>query len=127
MSNLKPDNAPLVCLIVVNWNGRHFLTKCLSSLRQQNYSPYEIILVDNGSTDGSVDFVIQNFPQVRLVQLSENLGFAGGNTKGLEVSKGEYIGLLNNDTHADEKWLENIIQPMIDDPTVWHLRLATSD
>ena len=118
MSNLTPRDAPLVSVIVVNWNGKPFLKECLSSLVTQTYSPFEVFLVDNGSTDDSVDFVSQNFPQIQLVRLSANTGFAGGNFKGLEVSQGKFIGLLNNDTRADEKWLENLIQPMIDDPAV---------
>jgi len=118
MTNLKSYDDPFVSLIIVNWNGEQFLHDCLQSLSQQTYSSYEIFVVDNGSTDGSVDFVVQNFPHVRLVQLSENTGFAGGNCKGLEVSHGEYVALLNNDTRIDDKWLENLIQPMLDDPAV---------
>jgi len=118
MINLKSCDSPLISLIIVNWNGKPFLNECLSSLSHQTYSSYEIIVVDNGSTDGSIDFLSQNFPHVRLVQLTENHGFAGGNTKGLEVAQGEYIALLNNDTRVEEYWLENLIQPMLDDPTI---------
>ncbi len=101
-----------VSIIVVNWNGRHFLKECLTSLNRQTYTHYEIILVDNGSNDSSVEFVHDNFPRVKTVQLVENKGFAGGNIKGMEVSKGDFIVLLNNDTRVDKQWLENLIQPM---------------
>lgn len=118
MSHLQAPSSPLISLIVVNWNGRHLLKECLSSLSQQTYSPTEIIVVDNGSTDGSVDFLRQNFPYVQLVQLTENYGFAGGNLKGLAVAQGEHIALLNNDTRAEEQWLENLLQPMLENPEI---------
>lgn len=86
--------------------------ECLTALNRQTYPYYEIIFVDNGSTDGSVEFVAKHFPQVKLVQLLENYGFAGGNNKGLAVCKGEFIALLNNDTCVQDQWLENLLQPM---------------
>ncbi len=118
MTNFKSGHKAFVSLIVLNWNGKSLLTECLSTISHQTYSPFEIILVDNGSTDGSVDFLGQHFPNIQLVHLTENHGFAGGNAKGLEVAKGEYIALLNNDTGVDAYWLENIIQPMLADPTI---------
>lgn len=118
MTNSKLTDYPLVSLITVNWNGKHLLNDCLTSLSRQNYSPYEVIVVDNGSTDGSDDFVRQKFPDIELVQLPENHGFAGGNAEGLKVAKGEFIALLNNDACADEYWIENLIQPMLCDSTV---------
>jgi GT2 family glycosyltransferase len=118
MTDFNTCDYPFVSLIVVNWNGKAYLNECLSVLSDQTYSPYEIIVVDNGSTDGSGDFLSQNFPHVKLVQLTENHGFAGGNAKGLEVAKGEYIALLNNDTRAEKDWLEALIQPMLDDPAI---------
>jgi GT2 family glycosyltransferase len=94
------------------------LNECLSTLSRQIYSSYEIIVVDNGSSDGSVEFLRKNFPHVQLVQLADNNGFAGGNIKGLEVAQGKFIALLNNDTRVDENWLNNLIQPMLSDPTI---------
>ncbi len=115
-SQLRPR--PLISVIVVNWNGQAFLQECLEALVGQTYDKFEIIFVDNGSTDASVDFVSQNFPQIAILALSENYGFAGGNIKGLEVSNGEYIALLNNDTCVDQKWLDNLGQPMRVDSSV---------
>lgn len=97
-----------ISVIVVNWNGLQFLEACLSSLRKQTFREFETILVDNGSTDGSVSYVRENFPEVRLVELSKNMGFAGGNNAGYEAASGEWIVLLNNDTEAETKWLEEI-------------------
>ncbi len=97
-----------ISVIVVNWNGLEFLEACLSSLRKQTLRDFETILVDNGSTDGSVKYVRENFPEVRLMELNQNLGFAGGNNAGYQAASGEWIVLLNNDTQADAKWLEEI-------------------
>jgi GT2 family glycosyltransferase len=108
----------LVSVIVVNWNGKSFLKECLSALSQQTYSSYELILVDNGSIDGSIDYVRENYSWVRIRNLPENRGFSGGNLEGLKECQGEFIALVNNDTRADEKWLENLVDPMHADSTI---------
>jgi GT2 family glycosyltransferase len=106
---------PTISVIVVNWNGQGLLQECLESLCRQKYGSLEIILVDNGSTDSSVQFVTETFPAVKVVPLGENRGFTGGNLAGLAVSQGEFIALINNDTRAEPLWLEHLIQPMLDD------------
>ena len=108
----------LISIIIVNWNGKHFLRDCLSALGSQSFSPLEIILVDNGSTDGSVDYVKRHYPRTIVVQLPENRGFAGGNQKGLEVARGQYIALLNNDTWVEKNWAEKLFQPMLQDSSI---------
>jgi GT2 family glycosyltransferase len=107
-----------VSIIVVNWNGERFLKDCLGALSNQSYADYEIILVDNGSTDNSVCFTRDKFPAVKIVALKENKGFTGGNTAGLEIAQGAYIALVNNDAHPHQTWLENLIQPMLKDRTI---------
>ncbi|HEY1678513.1 MAG TPA: glycosyltransferase family 2 protein [Candidatus Sulfotelmatobacter sp.] len=99
---------PEISVIIVNWNGRHFLQDCLSSLGRQTFRHFETILVDNGSTDGSADYVHANFPGVRVLALNENRGFTGGNIAGYEIASGEIVVLLNNDTEADPGWLQAI-------------------
>lgn len=99
---------PEMSVIVVNWNGKHFLEVCLSALRQQTFRDFEIILVDNGSNDGSVEYVQTHFPEVNLVALGENTGFTGANIAGYAQAKGELTVLLNNDTEAHPLWLEEI-------------------
>jgi GT2 family glycosyltransferase len=99
---------PEVSVIVVNWNGKHFLEVCLTALRRQTFRDFETILVDNGSADGSVEFVRERFPEVRVLALGVNAGFAAGNNAGYEQARGEWIALLNNDTEADGHWLEEI-------------------
>ena len=105
-----------VSVIVVNWNGRHHLELCLSSLLAQTYPNFEIILVDNGSTDGSIDFVKANFPTVRLIQLPQNQGFASGNNVGIRASTADYIATLNNDTKVDPNWLTALVETAESDP-----------
>ena len=90
-------NKDLVSIIIINWNGLQHLEKCLPSIFKTTYPEYEVILVDNGSTDDSTKFIRTNFPQIKIVQNNENLGFAEANNIGFENSCGEYIFLLNND------------------------------
>ena len=107
---------PEMSVIVVNWNGKHFLETCLTALRRQTFRDFETILVDNGSTDGSVDYVGALFPDVHVIALSDNRGFAGGNIAGYEQARGELIVLLNNDTETDPHWLEEIHKASQDFP-----------
>jgi len=102
-----------VSLIVLNWNGKPFLKECLDSLRTQTFRDFETILVDNGSTDSSLDYVRQEFPEVRVIALNHNAGFARGNNVGIRASTGEYVALLNNDTKAHPQWLESL-KPTLD-------------
>src|SRR4030042_3085103 len=81
---------PVVSIIVVNWNRREYVGECLNSLRSQSFRDFEVILVDNGSTEGSVEFIEENFPGfVRILKNKENVGFARGNNQGIEVSRSE--------------------------------------
>ncbi len=97
-------------VIVLNWNGRSHLEHCLPALAEQTRGDFEIIVVDNFSTrDDSVAYVLENFPEARVVELKENLGFSGGNLAGVEVAKGEFIVLLNNDTRPEPDWFERLV------------------
>ena len=109
---------PLVSVVVVNFNGKKFLDGCLSSLERQTFRDFEVILVDNGSSDGSAEFVRDRYPSVVLVETGKNLGFAGGTNAGIRVAQGEFIFTLNNDTVADPHLLEEIVQPILADPGV---------
>ena len=97
-------------VIVLNWNGEPFLEKCLGSLQRQSLRNFEVILVDNGSTDSSVEFVTNHFPQLTVVPLPKNLGFCGGNNEGIKRSGGKWIILLNNDTEVVPEFLNAIHQ-----------------
>ncbi len=95
-------------VVIPNWNGERFLRGCLESLRAQSFRDFEVILVDNASTDGSVDLVEREFPEVKVVELSRNLGLTGGANVGIRLSHGEVIVLLNNDAEAHPDWLAAI-------------------
>jgi GT2 family glycosyltransferase len=103
------SNQPLVSIIIPNWNGARHLPECLDSLRRQSYRRFEIILVDNGSTDESLALLARDFPQVRVILLPENRGFAPACNIGLRAARGEVLALLNNDTQADSGWLEAVV------------------
>jgi GT2 family glycosyltransferase len=94
-----------ISVIVVNWNSSNDLRDCLQSLGRQNDHAFEVIVVDNGSTDGSIAMVEHEFPTVRLVQAGDNLGFAEGCNRGIAIARGDWIALLNNDAVADSNWL----------------------
>ena len=96
---------PTISVIIPNWNGRHHLEPCLQALRAQTFRDFEVVVVDNGSQDGSVPFLHEHFPEVQVVALAENQGFAGGTNAGIAVAQGEFIALLNNDTIAEPGWL----------------------
>ncbi len=100
----------MISIIILNYNGRKYLEDCLKSVLAQSLVDFEIVLVDNGSMDGSIEYVKNNFNDSRLKIISseKNLGFAGGNNYGLKFASGEYIVLLNNDTVADKDWLVNL-------------------
>lgn len=102
------DVAPLISVVILNWNGIKVLEQCLSSLKGQTYVPLEIIVVDNASTDGSVDVVREEFPNVRLIVNERNLGFGGGNNIGIRAATGRYIMMLNNDTRLDPRCIEEL-------------------
>jgi len=99
-----------VSVIVLNWNGKRYLEECFLSLLAQTRPPDEIILVDNGSSDGSVEFVAERFPEVKVIRNGENLGFAEGNNVAIRIAQGDYIVTLNNDTRADPHWLEELVR-----------------
>jgi len=111
-------NNPKVSIIIVNWNGKHLLKNCLTSVFNQTYPNYEVVLVDNASTDGSVEYVKKNFPKTKIIVNEENLGWSGGNNIGIEKTDGELIVLLNNDTIVDENWLEELVKAVTSDEKI---------
>jgi len=111
IKNDQAGNAlPAVTVMVLNYNGRPYLDACLSSLGAIDYpgGKYEILLVDNGSTDGSADFVSEKFPDVRILKLDKNYGFSKGNNIGTGDARCEYVTFLNNDTVVDKHWLKEL-------------------
>lgn len=105
---MKPGtSAPFFSIIILNWNGKHLLGECLDSVLTQTFRDFEILVVDNGSTDGSAEFLRAEYGErVCLVALEKNLGFSGGNNVGIERARGTWTVFLNNDTQAHPRWLE---------------------
>jgi len=104
-----PSIQPLVSVIIPNWNGADHLPTCLKSLRRQTYPHIEIIVADNCSTDHSLELLARDYPEVRVLALGENWGFAGACNAGMEVAQGEFLALLNNDTEAHPHWLAEVV------------------
>jgi GT2 family glycosyltransferase len=106
--------------VVVNWNRVALLEACLNSLKQQSWRDFEIVIVDNGSTDGSRNLLAdlpRTFPiTIRLVLNSENRGFCAANNQGIASSRAPFIALLNNDAEADPGWLEEMLKVVNLDP-----------
>jgi GT2 family glycosyltransferase len=107
---------PRVTVVVPNWNGEAFLPLCLGSLRKQRFEDFETVVVDNGSTDGSLSLLKQDFPEARVVALPENRGFAAAANAGIGASEAEFVALLNNDTEVDPRWLESLLRVAEDHP-----------
>lgn len=104
-----------VSVIIVNYNGRHFIGELFESLARQTYPPDEVIMVDNASTDGSVAYVRTLFPWVKVIVSPTNVGFAEGTNIGAANAQGEYLALLNPDTVVDERWLEELVRALDSD------------
>jgi hypothetical protein len=105
---------PVASVIVLGWNGRDYLEDCLSSVLDQDFpvDQYEVLYVDNGSKDGSAAFVRERFPQVRVVELERNLGYAEGNNVGYRETSGDFVVFLNQDTTVNRSWLRSLIEAM---------------
>jgi len=101
---------PLVSIIIVNYNGKKYLEKCLSSLMKINYENYEIIIVDNNSIDDSLEFVKNSYPSIILIKLDRNYGFAEPNNIGAKNAKGEFILFLNNDTEVNPSFITELVE-----------------
>jgi len=113
-----------VSVIIVNYNGQGLIRDCLTALGRQSFKDFKVVIVDNGSSDGSLDeiriFLNESLlaPVVKLIPLDKNLGFAGGNLEGLKHTFGEYIALLNNDAEPDGRWLGELVMAMDSNPEV---------
>ena len=115
---------PKVSVIIVNYNGSNIITDCLNSLIKQSFKFFEIIIIDNDSSDDSLD-KIDSFIRsdksaftIKFIKLDSNLGFTGGNLEGLKHARADYIALLNNDTEVDENWLEELFKAVEAHPDV---------
>ena len=110
----------LVNIFVLNWNGKKIILDCLHSLDKVTYSNVNIVLIDNGSTDGSVNLIKKEFPNIEIIQLKENLGYAGGNNYGFKNVKiqSEYSIFINNDTLVSTNFINPLIEPLKNDTSI---------
>ena len=112
---------PTVSVIILNFNGKEFVENCLKTVLDTDYPDFEVITVDNASTDGSIELIEKSFgtdSRVKIVRNKENLGASGGKNVGIKVAKGKYIALLDNDTKVDPSWLKELVKVMEADPKV---------
>ena len=108
-----------VSIIIPNFNGKQFLTDCLNSITKQNFSLYEVIIIDNASTDESVEYIKDNYAEFTLIQNRENLGFATAVNQGIKASNAEYVFLLNNDTELEVECVSNLLNCIDNDETIF--------
>lgn len=107
----EPSPAPLVVVIVVNFNGGPMLGACLASLERQTFRDFQVIVVDNASTDGSTDQLTERFPRVHAIRSAVNLGFAAGNNLAIrQAGPSQWVALLNPDAVAQDQWLEQMVR-----------------
>ncbi len=111
---MDSKSLPLVSVIVVNYNGKNFVANCIESILKNNYSNYEIIVVDNASTDNTVSFLRNKFANrlklIKILELDKNYGPAKARNEGTRISNGKYIGFLDNDTEMDPNWIVEAIK-----------------
>ncbi len=110
---------PKASVIVVGYNSRRFLDDCFGALLNQAYpGRYEVLFIDNTSTDGSTAYVQDHFPSVRVIESGENLGYAGGNNFGAKFAQGDVLAFINPDTQAEPDWLCELVRPLVVDPAI---------
>lgn len=106
---MNTAGSPLVSVLIVNWNGEGILDRCLQALKEQTFQDFEVILVDNASTDKSIDSAAKLWPELQIIELERNLGFAGANNIGARQARGQWLALLNNDAFPASDWLEQLV------------------
>ena len=109
---------PIVSVVIPHYGGYDILSECLISLKNSTYPNLEIIVVDNGSPDDSVQFIIENFSEIKLIQSEYNRGFAGGCNFGILHAKGELLLILNNDTTHEPDWIDPLVKMMESNPKI---------
>ena len=112
------DSTPIVSIIIPHWNGIDVLSECIDSLKGSTFDSFEIIVSDNASSDGSQAWIVENHPDVILLENDNNYGYAGGCNRGVNVAKGEFILFLNNDTIQNPNWLDPLIDRMKGDESI---------
>lgn len=120
-------NSPLVSVVVVTLDNVELLKNCLESLSGQTYENMETIVVDNGSSEDIQGMLKENFPHAAYLRCSENLGFAAGNNRGIEMARGDYVALINNDAVASSMWVESMVKTAEADTNVGQVASIIED
>lgn len=119
LTSMQPSTLlPPVAVVILNWNGKHFLEKFLPSLLSSSYPNLKAYVADNGSTDGSMRFLQEHYPTVTIINNGKNGGFAAGYNEALKAVSEEYLVLLNSDIKVDPGWIDPAVAMMQEDPTV---------
>lgn len=108
-----------VTIVIPNYNGKHFMEPCLSSLSKQTYKNFHILVVDNASSDGSIEYMEENYPDIELIKLQKNYGFSKAVNIGIQHSRTPYVILLNNDTTVDTRYVEEMIKAIEKSPKIF--------
>lgn len=108
-----------ITIIIPNYNGKHFLKPCLESLSKQTYTDFEILVADNHSTDGSIEYIRKHYPRIRILALRKNYGFSAAVNAGIRRSAAPYVILLNNDTVADPRFVEELYNAISRSPRIF--------
>ncbi|MGZ5191589.1 MAG: glycosyltransferase family 2 protein, partial [Flavisolibacter sp.] len=110
-----PMVSPAVAIVILNWNGKNWLEQFLPSVLATTYSNYKIVVADNASTDDSIAFLQKNFPQVELIIIKKNFGFAKGYNEALKQVNADYFLLLNSDVEVTPDWLDPMVEVLEQD------------
>ena len=108
-----------VTIVIPNYNGKHFMEPCLSSLSEQTYKNFHILVVDNASSDGSIEYMEENYPDIELIKLQKNFGFSKAVNIGIQHSRTPYVILLNNDTTVDTRYVEEMVKAIEKSPKIF--------
>lgn len=108
-----------VTIVIPNYNGKHFMEPCLSSLSEQTYKNFHILVVDNASSDGSIEYMEENYPDIELIKLQKNYGFSKAVNIGIQHSRTPYVILLNNDTTVDTRYVEEMVKAIEKSPKIF--------
>jgi len=112
------EQRPTVSIIIPHWNGIETLSECIDSLLKSTFGSYEIIVVDNASSDGSQAWIKESYPNIKLLENDRNYGYAGGCNRGADEASGEFLVFLNNDTIQKSDWLHYLVELMQKDNTI---------
>lgn len=108
-----------ITIVIPNYNGKHFMEPCLASLGRQTYKDFEILVVDNASTDGSIEYLKEHYPDIRIIALDQNYGFSKAVNVGIRHSSAPYVILLNNDTTVDEHFVDEMRKAIEQSPRIF--------